>query len=1002
MTQAMVTIAAPLRSEDIVGVRTMIEDALGNPAHDAVAKAIEGPTGSVAFVHFASLHAVPRSDAKGGHLVFEFTADGTEDDAIAALAARTNPLMTPIFSRAKDWRSSDTLKSYWIRHRVSIGFGLLDTPGLAFAGTPGMTVERIRQESALARAAGEILARCPSGLSALDRIDRVRKGLSADTQWRWALAPPPAPPQTPQASEGFGKYIGLLPSFAATFLWPVLLLFGLIGALYAAQGMSLNDGLLRFATFVWNAIPTALLITAIGLIAIYVSLTRAEARNWTASNAPRPDILEGIVARENVPGYAQNHMVSITTLKPGFVRQLTIRLAFWAIAKLTALNPKPGHLGDIGTIHFARWATIPGTRDFFFFSNFGGSWESYLEDFITRAHAGLTGVWSNTVGFPRTENLFLKGATDGERFKRFARASMVHTPFWFNAYPGLTTDNIRSNAAIRRGIGAVLTNEEAIDWLARFASAVRPQDKIESSEVQSLVFGGLGFMPYGTAILMTFGSDHAANRKWLADILPQVAFNDGRRLTRDAVVTLALGAAGLERLGLHPSALETFPAAFLQGMTGPGRERILGDFGGNAVDHWWWGKDANHAALLIYGSSEEAVETLAGTLIANAERAGHSGIVTIPLEPVPRYAGDRKEPFGFVDGTSQPVIRGTYRGLRNGDPIHLVEPGEFILGYPDNRGNMPPGPHMAAILDPAQMLPISDACADFGQNVADAERDIGRNGSFLVIRQLEQDRDAFEAYCDAEAARLDDRLPEPYEFSSEFIAAKMIGRWRDGSSIARFPYLSASAITARKGNESVKPMARPMAHPDGAAAAVAPAPGLPEAKVSAVAASGPRAATGSPVNTVAADNDFLFGTEDPEGLRCPFGAHIRRANPRDSLDPGSQDQIDISNRHRIIRVGRAYKPAEGQKPGLLFMCLNGDIERQFEFIQQTWLANPKFLTLDHEVDPIVVDGVAGTNGFTIPTRDGPIALSPMQRFVTTRGGGYFFLPGKRLLQYLSR
>ena len=104
------------------------------------------------------------------------------------------------------------------------------------------------------------------------------------------------------------------------------------------------------------------------------------------------------------------------------------------------------------------------------------------------------------------------------------------------------------------------------------------------------------------------------------------------------------------------------------------------------------------------------------------------------------------------------------------------------------------------------------------------------------------------------------------------------------------------------------------------------------------------------------DNDFLFGTEDPEALRCPFGAHIRRANPRDSFDPGSNDQIAITNRHRIMRVGRVYQEKAGEKPGLLFMCLNGDIERQFEFVQQTWLMSPSFHGLSCEKDPVLGDG----------------------------------------------
>ena len=102
----------------------------------------------------------------------------------------------------------------------------------------------------------------------------------------------------------------------------------------------------------------------------------------------------------------------------------------------------------------------------------------------------------------------------------------------------------------------------------------------------------------------------------------------------------------------------------------------------------------------------------------------------------------------------------------------------------------------------------------------------------------------------------------------------------------------------------------------------------------------------------------------------------------------------------MLRIGRQYAPGEGEKPGLLFMCLNGDIERQFEFLQQSWLRSPSFHGLSCEKDPVLGDGEAGVCSYTIPTRDGPVRLSPMPRFVTTKGGGYFFLPGKRLVEYL--
>ena len=147
------------------------------------------------------------------------------------------------------------------------------------------------------------------------------------------------------------------------------------------------------------------------------------------------------------------------------------------------------------------------------------------------------------------------------------------------------------------------------------------------------------------------------------------------------------------------------------------------------------------------------------------------------------------------------------------------------------------------------------------------------------------------------------------------------------------------------------------------------------------------------------DNDFLFGVEDPEALRCPYGAHIRRANPRDSLMPGSMDQVDISNRHRIYRLGRLYTPAENRDPGLFFMCLNADIERQFEFIQQTWLVSPAFHGLVGEQDPLTSNR-DGT-GYVVPSHDGPVRLQPLPQFVTTLGGGYFFMPGRALLAYLG-
>jgi hypothetical protein len=111
------------------------------------------------------------------------------------------------------------------------------------------------------------------------------------------------------------------------------------------------------------------------------------------------------------------------------------------------------------------------------------------------------------------------------------------------------------------------------------------------------------------------------------------------------------------------------------------------------------------------------------------------------------------------------------------------------------------------------------------------------------------------------------------------------------------------------------------------------------------------------------DNDFLFFDRDRHGHGCPLGSHVRRGNPRDGLAPTPNDKqtlLDAANNHRILRRGRKYGPTsqhprkdDGKDRGLLFICLNTDITRQFEFVQQTWMLNPNFAFLYDEVDPLL-------------------------------------------------
>ena len=145
-------------------------------------------------------------------------------------------------------------------------------------------------------------------------------------------------------------------------------------------------------------------------------------------------------------------------------------------------------------------------------------------------------------------------------------------------------------------------------------------------------------------------------------------------------------------------------------------------------------------------------------------------------------------------------------------------------------------------------------------------------------------------------------------------------------------------------------------------------------------------------------NDFRF-VRDPLGVQCPVGAHIRRANPRDGTGAGQH----MARRHRIIRRGMPYQVAETGERGLVFVCYNVDIERQFELIQRMWLNDGDTLGLGHDPDPIAGSwdpADAGPRRFVIPG-ERPLAVNLMRPLVTVRGGTYLLLPSMDALRGLS-
>lgn len=364
-------------------------------------------------------------------------------------------------------------------------------------------------------------------------------------------------------------------------------------------------------------------------------------------------------------------------------------------------------------------------------------------------------------------------------------------------------------------------------------------------------------------------------------------------------VNVAFSPTGLHKLGVP---LEGFSAEFTQGMVTPHRSRLLGDEGECAPTGWAWGGPSTppvDAALLLYAKDEASLAALHAT-----EQRRWTELGLVEVAKLDTTDLDGVEQFGFKDGVSQPLVEGL---PKTGPAWNTVRAGEFVLGYKNEYGRYTGG-------------------EDFGRNV-------GRNGSYLVVRQLAQDVPGFWRFLERATSGpggASDRAAQVR------LAAKMVGRWPSGAPLALAPDEDDPAL--------------------------------------------------------ADANDFGYHDQDPHGLRCPIGAHVRRANPRDSLDPqpGSDQSIAVGKRHRLLRRGREYEQ------GLHFLCLNANIARQFEFIQHTWINNPHFAGLHDEPDPLV--SPVSSAAFRIPAEPLRRRLTGLPRFVTVRGGGYFFLPGLRALR----
>jgi Dyp-type peroxidase family len=453
--------------------------------------------------------------------------------------------------------------------------------------------------------------------------------------------------------------------------------------------------------------------------------------------------------------------------------------------------------------------------------------------------------------------------------------------------------------------------------------------KIDVSDIQGFALKGYHF-PHARYLLLELADPKAA-RALLLKLLDVVTTGERWDINNKpmSTVNIAFTHKGLVQLELPLASLLTFPLEFQQGMRA--RADIVGDSGKNAPENWdpVWREDRVHAWLGVNARSAEALEKCSGDMLGLMEETRGARLLHSQDACLISVAGEfsNKEHFGYTDGFGNPDFKGAERVCVPGQGKldehgnwEALATGEFLLGYADEAGELPvaPIPHL-----------------------------LGRNGTFMVYRKLHQNVATFRAYLE-EKGKL-------YPGGKEKLAAKFVGRWRDGTPLERSPDRPDPALVADQNQNT----------------------------------------------------NFTYG-DDLAGARCPIGAHIRRTHPRDAFGFHG----GLIDRRRIMRRGMTYgeyvpegqRVSDSDQRGIIFMALNASIFRQFEFVQQQWIEYGNDAHQGNDKD-FLLGNHGGKGRFVIQgttdPKNPPFICGGLPNFVELRGGDYFFMPSLTALAMMA-
>jgi hypothetical protein len=352
------------------------------------------------------------------YLVFLGDVDGPRDMFLAHMANQCGNGLRRIFSHCEGF-TSDTDLLTWMKDRNI-------TPATAYVNWIGHTVEQVNEEKALRQALENFIQENATAL----RVMQPRQAYDALRRFT--------------ADEHKHGRITLTPEKPTPFGWRLRNFFHLIG------------------------VPLLLLIAS-PLLLLYLPFFLFQLRKREKSDreiAPRVDQAHADLLASLEDHDVTNQFSAVGSLKPGWFRLWTITFLLWIINYTTRHIYNHGRLARVSTIHFARWVFLDGKKRLLFASNYDGSLESYMDDFINKVGFGLNVVFSNGVGYPKTNWLFLNGAKDEQKFKNFLRRHQLPTEVWYNAHPGLSAVDKQRNLLIRRGLEkAFMTESEIQKWL---------------------------------------------------------------------------------------------------------------------------------------------------------------------------------------------------------------------------------------------------------------------------------------------------------------------------------------------------------------------------------------------------------------------------------------------------------------------------------------------------------------------------------------------------------